>query len=198
MAGGDLVEAIAYWKENLTQLKPEETEFSRMKALLGISLLDAEPLKPYRLRLESIDEAFTHLGVVKAVDQETAQISAFVSDWQNRKALPQKSPWLAGSLSVVVPGSGSFYAGRYVEGTYAFLITSLFILATADALADDRQDLGLVFGLFSLGFYGGSIYTAINGVHKLNDKTESDQLRQIRQKHGIWFIPETGTRKGRF
>ncbi|PCI29905.1 MAG: hypothetical protein COB67_03070 [SAR324 cluster bacterium] len=197
MAGGELKEAIDYWEKQL-QEKQNQSEYFTVKTLLGLSWLDQDSVKVFRLRKQNLQKARLQFSEIEVKSKQDQYILDFMDDWDDLSQPEYKSPWIAGSLSTLIPGAGSFYTERYVEGTYAFLITSLFYLATRDALAQDQKELGYLFGFFTVAFYGGNIYTAVNGAHKLNDQMDSDQLLQLRKKHGVWFIPETNRGPGRF
>ena len=198
MAGGQLSEAITYWRSILSEKEVKEEAQSGIRILLGLSLLDYGQSKPYRLRLKNVTQAIETFEQLDHQLTASEQINGFLSDWNNQPPLEDKCPWLAGSMSALLPGSGSFYAGRKVEGTYAFFITALFMLATADSIKNDHQELGALFGFFSIAFYGGNIYTAVNSVHKYNDEMDSSRLYDLRKKHGIWFIPQTNQQAGQF
>ena len=91
----------------------------------------------------------------------------------------------------MVPGSGSFYVGRYAEGSLAFFVTALLIYASVDAFEKDKEGLGALLGSLGIAFYGGSILAAVNGAHKLNDGVKAAYLQQQRQKFGI-VVDRTG------
>ncbi len=198
MAGNRIDDAISYWQLRLNKVDPMDETYNIMKILLGISLLDKNRADVFRLREENIEAAFDHFADIKHNTVETQSIGEFVADWRSRTPPPQKSPWLAGTLSAVVPGAGSYYLGRYMEGTYAFFITGLFYIAAMDAIRNEQNEAAVFFGFFSIAFYGGNIYTSINSAHKLNDKATADDLFRMRSKHGIWFIPESHHHKGRY
>jgi hypothetical protein len=92
--------------------------------------------------------------------------------------LPYKDPTTAGGLSVV-PGLGHFYCERYKDGLVAFLLNGLFIWATIEAFDEDHEVLGAVLGFVELGFYSGTIYSAVNSAHKHNRKLKDDFLRGL-------------------
>ena len=198
MAGGWLDEALEFWKKEVDPKSLDGSQQNRLKALYGLSLLDLDRSKSFSLRRKNVESAITVLTDVKEMDDEGRLIHGFINEWSTQPEPVYKSTWLAGSLSAILPGSGSFYSGRYLEGTYAFFITTLFWLATADAIANEDRLLTGLFGFFTLTFYGGNIYTAVNSVHKFNDQLESSKLHRLRKKYGIWFIPETERRKGHF
>lgn len=197
MAGGELREAIRHWESELEK-KSQKINYLSINSLLGISWLDLNRAKTITLRLDNLKNAKKYFNRVKGNKSPHINVRKFLDDWKNQPQLKEKSPWTAGGLSAVVPGSGSFYTGRFVEGSYAFLITGLFYLATKDAFSKEEKELGVFFGFFTLSFYGGNIYTAINGAHKFNDYQRARQLETIRKNRGIWFIPETNSNKGRF
>ncbi len=84
------------------------------------------------------------------------------------EATTLKSPFLAGTLSAVIPGSGHVYAERYRDGAMAFLVNALFIAGTIIALADENYALAAVAGGVGLPFYVGNIYGAANAARKWN------------------------------
>jgi len=92
--------------------------------------------------------------------------------------LPYKDPTTAGALSVV-PGLGHVYCERYKDGLVAFLLNGLFIWATIEAFHEDQEVLGAVLGFVELGFYSGTIYSAVNSAHKHNRKLKDDFLQGL-------------------
>ncbi|MBU3917787.1 outer membrane protein assembly factor BamD [bacterium] len=198
MAGNRTSEAINFWLFKLRYLDSSSENYFQVKTLLGISLLDLGNEKTFSLRRKNIENAFSHFAEVEGDQYENRVIQDFTEEWMSRSPPPTKSPAMAGVMSAVVPGSGSVYCGRYMEGIYGFFITGLFYLATMDALKNENEGLGLVLGFFTVSFYGGNIYTGVNSAYKLNDKMEADELLRLRKKHGIWYIPEAKNKKGRF
>lgn len=198
MAGGLTAEAVAYWREGLERGTSVAASLNRYRILYGISLLDHKRTDPYRLRLGHIQAAIDVLEDVEARDEESSRVQDFVQDWKTLPEPDTKSPWLAGTMSAVVPGAGSLYSGRRMEALYAFFLTSLFYLATVDAVNSDNVPLTGVFGFFTLAFYGGNIYAAVNSTHKHNDRLHADALTGLRRQHDIWFVPGTDQHNGRF
>jgi TolA-binding protein len=92
--------------------------------------------------------------------------------------LPYKDPTTAGALSVV-PGLGHAYCERYKDGVVAFVLNGLFIWATLEAFHEDQEVLGAILGMVEVGFYSGTIYSAVNSAHKHNRKLKDDFLRGL-------------------
>jgi len=198
MAGGRLQEAINYWDS----LEDDQSTFmennQQVRILSGITWLDLDRVKTFRFRQSNIQQGLKDFSKIKGDSKNITLIRNFMRDWKERPEPEYKAPILAGTMSAILPGTGSFYTGRYIEGTYALFITSLFYLAAVDSFRNQNEIPGYVFSFFALTFHGGSIYTAMNGAHKLNNKMDSDALFNLRKKHGIWYTPETVHSKGRF
>jgi tetratricopeptide (TPR) repeat protein len=108
--------------------------------------------------------------------------------------LPYKDPTTAGALSVV-PGLGHAYSERYKDGVVAFLLNGLFIWATYEAFHEDQEVLGAILGFVELGFYSGTIYSAVNSAHKYNRKLKDDFLQGLPDAVDLNFF---ATRDGHF
>ncbi|MCU0594722.1 MAG: hypothetical protein MUC98_04565, partial [Desulfobacterota bacterium] len=67
----------------------------------------------------------------------------------------------------------------YKDGVVAFLLNGLFIWATVEAFHQDQEVLGAVLGVIELGFYSGTIYSAVNSAHKHNRKLKQDFLQGL-------------------
>ncbi len=94
------------------------------------------------------------------------------------ESLLYKDPTTAGAISVV-PGLGHVYCERYKDGVVAFLLNGLFIWATIEAFQKDQEVLGGILGVLELGFYSGTIYSAVNSAHKHNRKVKDDFLQGL-------------------
>lgn len=87
---------------------------------------------------------------------------------------PYKSPFLAGTMSAILPGSGQLYAGRYGDALTSLLLNGLFIAGTVVAVQNDNYALAGVTGLIGLPFYIGNIYGASNAATKWNIGLKKD------------------------
>jgi outer membrane protein assembly factor BamD (BamD/ComL family)/TM2 domain-containing membrane protein YozV len=82
--------------------------------------------------------------------------------------LPRKSPFLAGAMSAVIPGSGQIYSGHYGDGITAFILNGLFIAGTVVAIEQENCAVAGIVGVIGLPFYAGNIYGAANAATKWN------------------------------
>ena len=86
--------------------------------------------------------------------------------WNVRNELAtkhMKQPWVAGTLSALVPGLGKVYAGNVGEGVAAFLITGSLMAVTAENWIKEGPTnwKTIAAGLLSTVFYVGNIYGSV-------------------------------------
>jgi len=94
------------------------------------------------------------------------------------KALPEKSPMVAGGLAVV-PGGGYVYLGRYQDATVAFLLNVALGLAAVESFDDGNNALGALISFVGLGFYSGSIHGSYTGALKANHQTRESLWKEM-------------------
>ena len=187
LLGGESMEAIRH----LDRLLASDGEGAHGEVrdaglfLRGVAWLEVEPHAPYPLRQGYIGNALRDLQAVSSDWPVKDNLHQFVTAIEQPPELPSKSPWLAGGLSTLIPGAGSFYVGRYAEGALALFVNGVLFYATAGAIERDRDGAALVMGSLALAFYGGSIYAAANGAHKYNDRHQAAYLERQRQQFGI-------------
>ena len=97
----------------------------------------------------------------------TPSLLQVVSD---AEAIRMKSPFLAGTLSALVPGTGKFYTGDWKDG----IISMVFVGANAFAAYRGFNQEGVqsvygwVFSAIGTGFYVGNIYGSVKSARKRN------------------------------
>jgi len=94
------------------------------------------------------------------------------------KALPEKSPMLAGGLAIV-PGGGYLYLGRYQDAAVAFLLNVTLGLAAAESFDDGNNALGALISFVGFGFYSGSIHGSYTGALKENRLIRESLWREM-------------------
>jgi tetratricopeptide (TPR) repeat protein len=185
--GGEPDQAVRHFDSLLARPDPPSRDTTLY--LRGIAWLDRGADRPYSLRIENIQAGLRDFHGVAADSAEGRKATSFLQAMESPHDVPSKSPALAGTLSAALPGAGSVYVRRYAEGALAFFINALLITSTASAFQHDQSALGTVLGAFALAFYGGSIYAAVNGAHKYNDRALADDLDQQRTRFGILLLP---------
>jgi tetratricopeptide (TPR) repeat protein len=92
-----------------------------------------------------------------------------------------KNPTIAGLLAVV-PGAGHLYCGRKRDALISFLLNGAMIYAAYEAFDNDLVAIGTIITFFELGFYAGTIYSAVSSAHKYNRDAKNRFLDEIREK----------------
>ncbi len=186
LAGNDYAAASSYW-EKLKEQFPELQLNSEVNLYHAFSWMDKDSDRLFYYRQKNIKKA---LDILKPLQITEPRIFSFVNEWENGITnLDEKSPWLAGSLSAIVPGSGSLYTGRYREALYSFFVNFIFLGATLEANRSGEEAKASILGIFALVFYAGNIYTAINGAYKYNDFSQTHYWNNLRKKHNFFLNP---------
>ncbi len=98
--------------------------------------------------------------------------------------LPQRSPWVAGGLAALLPGSGHLYVGRPKEAITSFLLNGAFIAGAVWAIREGYPVTGGILSFFELGWYLGGISTASRGAEQFNRDEESRWLGRMGEPWG--------------
>lgn len=84
--------------------------------------------------------------------------------------LPERSVWLAGSMSALLPGSGHIYGGQVADGIVAFLTNSVLIGGSVWAASRKEYVTASAVGVVAVGFYAGNIYGGASAAHRFNEQ----------------------------
>ncbi|MGD9214076.1 MAG: tetratricopeptide repeat protein [Desulfobacteraceae bacterium] len=106
-------------------------------------------------------------GKMSPAGRQRYKLADLTKALSNRSDIPTKSPYLAGTLSII-PGAGQLYCHRYEDGIIAFAVNTAFIWAAVDAFNEEQYGLGGLLSFVGLGFYAGNIYGAVNDAYKYN------------------------------
>lgn len=88
-----------------------------------------------------------------------------------------KSPFIAASLSTIVPGLGKVYSKRSKDGLFSFLFTSTSAYQSYRAFNKNGSQsvVGWIYGALAAGLYIGNIYGS--------SKAAKDQNEYVNEKH---------------
>jgi hypothetical protein len=81
-----------------------------------------------------------------------------------------KRPWLAGTLSGLIPGAGQAYAGSWQAAAVAFLLNAAFIGATVELAHQELYATAVAAGVAGSFFYVGNILSAADLAHRRNEQ----------------------------
>jgi len=144
-------------------------------------------LSNYRLgwmemHMDKWEEASHYFSMVEDSSFLHRKAQLLAAESLSGKDLPYKSPTEAGVLGAVVPGLGHAYVGRYRDAGVAFLLNALFIWASVEAFQSDLNVLGGILVFLELGWYSGSVYSAVNATHKYNRQLRDDFLGPLHEE----------------
>ncbi|MBK8701587.1 MAG: hypothetical protein IPN29_19370 [Saprospiraceae bacterium] len=94
-----------------------------------------------------------------------------------RKGIAQKykSPWKAGLLSGILPGSGRLYAKDTKDGiiSFIFIATTTYQAYRRFSKGGIKSAGGWIYGGFATGFYIANIYGSVNAAKKYNKQQKA-------------------------
>jgi len=83
---------------------------------------------------------------------------------------PRKNLALSIGGSILIPGFGHFYTGKYLEGLLALLTNSALIYLIYDAWRDDNEFRMAVFGFAEFTVYQYSLVSSVRNVYEYNSR----------------------------
>jgi hypothetical protein len=137
----------------------------------GLALLE----RNYQ-RFDSLSQSFDYNYYPVAKEQKE-----LISYAQQMQKIRHRSPFIAGALSAIVPGSGKLYAGYRGKAISSFLsATTLAIVATESYIKDGPKSPSFIIfsGLFSV-FYVGNIWGSVLSVRIKQDESFREFDRNI-------------------
>lgn len=102
--------------------------------------------------------------------------------------LRYKKPWLAGTMSTLVPGLGKVYTGYYKDGLIALLMTSISAYQAYRGYnaRGPRSGLFIIYSGLTAGFYIGNIYGAVKSARQKNRKLDEAIDKKTRDIFYNW------------
>jgi tetratricopeptide (TPR) repeat protein len=136
------------------------------------------------IRLETGDweRARRSFDRIRPEKREAYRLRQLSQELDKASAIPRKNPATAGLLGLI-PGAGHAYVGRYRDALVALAVNAALIAAAVEAFDNDLPVLGGVITAVGLGFYTGSVYSAVSSAHKYNRAQERafiENLKEIR------------------
>ena len=114
-----------------------------------------------------------------------AHIKALGADITNEELRPPKSVNIATISSAIIPGSGYFYTGNYLIGTFSLITNAVLIAVIVDGIMRKNVFQWAFFGLLELSFYQHSIYGARNSVYQYNSHNKFISRMKLNFEHNF-------------
>ena len=137
-----------------------------------------------RLKIGAAEKAKSVFESVGADHQLAERAGWLAAQMERMQDLPEKSPVLAGMLSIV-PGLGHIYLGEYAVAFTAFCWNGLFGFATYDAFQRGYWGVGALLAALELLWYSGTIYGAVSGAHRYNRDARLNFYDELEERAGL-------------
>jgi len=167
------MDSISLAAENLLKINTTDTLTNELLQfqLSGVALLQRNVAS-----FDSYSKNFTYSNT-NLINEEKNLL-----DYSNKiKSFKNKSPFVAGTLSALIPGLGKVYAGKPKQGITSMIPIAILGLQTYEAYnkAGIKSARFIIFGsLFSV-FYIGNIWGSALSVHIVNQEINNEINRQI-------------------
>ncbi len=160
-----------FWLRKTSWPKPEKATWT-----LGIKALEMkwdEALQYYKTYEDSIRNPVFH---------------QFGLTVQRRLEQPHKSPWIAGTLSALVPGLGKVYTKDYGDAAMSLLFVGLNAWQAYRGFRKEgiKSVHGWVFAGIGATFYLGNIWGSAKAAKRFNrkfDKEATDEIKAVFEYH---------------
>lgn len=116
-----------------------------------------------------------------ALQEHFERLRAVHADFER---LPLRRPWLAASMSALLPGSGQLYNREWGDALIAFSLNALFASATYYSFEKlESVPLGVTSALFLSGFYVGNIVNAKTVAEQHNARQYQLYFERVKREH---------------
>lgn len=144
----------------LSNIKPDNIKFkSDIKYLQGLC----------SLKQHKWEETEDFMKQVLPISDNYSKALLCYNVKADYKKVPLRKPFIALSSSIILPGSGYFYAKKPMTGFTAIILNGLFIWTAADALKSRQYGLFSVTCLIGTGWYFGSVLGSWKAVTDCNN-----------------------------
>ncbi|MCX6137466.1 MAG: hypothetical protein NTV54_08240 [Ignavibacteriales bacterium] len=151
---------------------PIPAEAGRFKELRALNYLAEE-------QWDSAKEVLNLDRIMLTADSER-RLSKILSEGQ---LIQRKSPWLAGGLSLLIPGAGKVYTSEWQDGLYSLLYVAFTgYLSYSGFNADGISSVkGWIFGCLSATLYAGNVFGAVQSAQVFNVTVKLAFLEKIKR-----------------
>jgi TM2 domain-containing membrane protein YozV len=100
---------------------------------------------------------------------------------KNISETKQKSPFIAGLMSAIIPGTGKMYSGKIGEGFASLLLVGIFSVSTIEQFRNGgfSNPQTYLIGIPALLFYSGNIYGSYFSVNIQNLEFKEETRNEV-------------------
>lgn len=182
----ELTYQVAFIHKELGNIELSNRLINELSSQEGVE----EGIKVRALSLKSVNQASVYDwdGVIETnqelsksslLEQQSSKVMSLAEEAKNLKP---KSSFLAGTLSVIVPGLGYVYSGHAQTGVTALLVNALLAYATYSSIRTENYGLAALTGIFNLTFYLGNISGSAKSAARYNIERNKSFFRKIKNQ----------------
>lgn len=124
-------------------------------------------------------EAYAQINKIEPKSFRSGIAKNISKSFLDAKNLPNRKPWLAGSLSAIIPGLGYCYAHRPWTGLTSFIVNSIIIWSIRDAIHKKNYGIATATSFFGIGWYFGNISGSAKAAKKYNNYVRNKFIDDI-------------------
>lgn len=121
-----------------------------------------------KLYQSEFDKASIEFGKISGTELKDSAAS-LVTFLNKNRDIPSRSPILSGLFSVIIPGAGHMYCGRWADGIISLLVNSFFVYNLYHAFVKNDAVQKVSYGLPETVIYFSSIYGSVVSALKFNE-----------------------------
>jgi hypothetical protein len=158
---------------NFHVLNPDEKAFFKLSAYLLNNKFDSASILISEYQQTNISLPKSYIQII--------------DDYENIRF---KNAFVAGSLSLLVPGLGQVYTGHWKDGIFALLFTASSAYQSYRGFDKNgiKSPYGWIYGTLATGFYIGNIYGAVKSANKHN-KLKKQEIQDRIEKVFTSYYP---------
>ncbi len=142
-------------------------------------------------------ELVEEIGAAEHFIPDGGRLRLFREEMERYRQIPLKSVPLAVALSVVIPGAGQIYAGKWLLGIVSFIGVASLAGGAYLLYRQGSKNLSYTFIAFSSVFYLGNIYGAFNAAQSVNEDLRRDFSGDVKRKCIPGYDPDEEVRRNR-
>ena len=187
----DSVSFHVYLERSRMQLRDNRFDhiYIELPSLVNLTVADKRIISGIA-DVHQFNKSRTHLKVKEGHSSEYTKasfqnIEPILDDYYTEK---WKKPWVAGSLSAIVPGTGRLYAGDWKNAIVSLVFVGLNGYQSYRGFSRNgiTSPSGWIFGAIGFGFYIGNIYGSAWTAKRKNEQKKEEYQRRI---DSIYFAP---------
>lgn len=113
-------------------------------------------------------------------NSSTSLLSEFRNISLTGESIRYKNPFIAATMSGIIPGSGKFYTGQWKDGLYSFfVVTALSYITFRSFEKNGVNPYGFIFGTAAFSFYTANIYGSHKSAKRYNKTINAEKVKDV-------------------